>query len=80
VDAGHSSGPLHLASLCGTPHLVWTNRKTYGMGKTSREKYESWWNPLRTPVTVLDSGFDPTVDEVAGLIARQLDAARLGRP
>jgi hypothetical protein len=78
--AGPSSGPLHLASLCGTPHLVWTNRKTYGMGKTSREKYESWWNPLRTPVTVLDNGFDPTVDEVAGLIARQIDAARLARP
>ena len=63
---GPSSGPMHLASLCGAPHLVWTDRRTYGMGKTSREKYERWWNPLGTPVRVLDeAGFDPDVGAVA---------------
>ena len=62
---GPSSGPMHMASLCGTPHLVWTDKATYGMRKTSREKYESWWNPLDTPVTVLDEdGFNPSVDTV----------------
>lgn len=66
---GPSSGPMHLASLCGTPHVVWTNQGIYRMGKSSRQKYESWWNPLRTPVTVLDDeGFGATP-------ARVLEAA-----
>lgn len=60
---GPSSGPLHLASLCGLPHLVWTDQRTYGMGKTSREKYGDWWNPLRTPVRVIDEfEFNPPVE------------------
>lgn len=65
IVLGPSSGPMHLASLCGAPHVVWTDRRTYGMGKTSREKYERWWNPLGTPVRVLDEeGFDPSVASV----------------
>jgi len=65
VVVGPSSGPMHLASLCGTPHLVWTNRGIYRMGKTSREKYETWWNPLRTPVRVLEgASFDHPLDTV----------------
>ncbi len=55
IVVGPSSGPMHLASLCGTPHLVWTNRGIYRMGKTSREKYESWWNPFHTPVRVIEA-------------------------
>jgi hypothetical protein len=62
---GPSSGPMHLASLCGTPHLVWTNRGIYRMGITSREKYESWWNPLATPVQVIETdAFDPPPEQV----------------
>lgn len=63
---GPSSGPMHLAALCGTPHLVWTDRRSYTMRKTSREKYEHWWNPLGTKVTVIDDeGFDPAVERIA---------------
>ncbi len=62
---GPSSGPMHLASLCGTPHLVWTDRRTYSMRRRSRALYETFWNPLRTPVSVLDEyGFDPPVQAV----------------
>jgi hypothetical protein len=72
---GPSSGPMHLASLCGTPHLVWTNRGIYRMGKTSREKYESWWNPLGTPVRVLDDegfGVEPqkVLEQVRAFLSR----------
>jgi len=68
---GPSSGPLHLASLCGTPHLVWTDRATYSMGMSSREKYESWWNPLKTEVVVMDSdGFNPSPDLVIAQVRR----------
>ncbi len=58
---GPSSGPMHLASLCGTPHVVWTDRGRYARGHTNRDKYEWWWNPLRTRVAVLDEqGFQPS--------------------
>lgn len=72
---GPSSGPMHLASLCGTPHLVWTDRRTYGMRKTSREKYETWWNPLQTPVQVLDQfGFNPPVEDVKTAVFTMLES------
>ncbi len=59
---GPSSGPMHLASLCGTPHLVWTDRKRYAHGFINRSKYESKWNPFNTQTIVLDEwGFDPSV-------------------
>jgi hypothetical protein len=74
---GPSSGPLHLASLCGTSHLVWTDRRTYGMGKTSREKYESWWNPLETPVQVVaEYGFRPPVEVIRDQVLQALDSTR----
>lgn len=62
---GPSSGPMHLASLCQTPHLVWTDAKGYARGRTNREKYERWWNPFATKTMVLDAeGFDPAVETV----------------
>ena len=62
---GPSSGPMHLASLCRTPHLVWTDAGRYMRGHTNRFKYESLWNPFATPVRVLDTyGFDPPVEAV----------------
>lgn len=62
---GPSSGPMHLASLCRVPHLVWTDRKRYARGRSNRDKYERWWNPLGTPAVVMDAhGFDPPVDAV----------------
>ena len=63
IVIGPSSGPMHLASLCGTPHLVWTDRRTYSMRRHSRDLYETCWNPLETPAIVVDEyGFDPPVD------------------
>lgn len=62
---GPSSGPMHLASLCRTPHLVWTDRGRHARGHTNRYKYETWWNPFRTEALVLDEhGFDPPVASV----------------
>jgi hypothetical protein len=50
VVAGPSSGPLHLAALCGTPQVVWYNRPNQ---ITSYARYESHWNPFGTPHTYL---------------------------
>jgi len=51
---GPSSGPMHLASLCGTPHFVWaTDRHQAIIGKGNRERYMSYWNPLKTKAHVV---------------------------
>ena len=62
---GPSSGPMHLASLCKTPHLVWTDNLKYMRGHPNRYKYETLWNPLRSPVEIIDDyQFKPPVDIV----------------
>lgn len=66
---GPSSGPMHLASLCSCPHLVWSDKKRWNLGDrkgTNRERYETYWNPFNTPVTVVDShGWNPPVELIA---------------
>jgi hypothetical protein len=50
---GPSSGPMHLASLCGAPHVVWSESKNH-------KRYTSTWNPLNAPVLFLDEfGWHP---------------------
>ncbi len=56
IVIGPSSGPIHLASLCRTPHVTWSHmRKALSMGCTNKERYETVWNPFETAV-----GFIPT--------------------
>jgi len=43
---GPSSGPMHLASLCGAPHVVWSRPQ-------NELRYLDHWNPLDTPVLFL---------------------------
>ena len=52
---GPSSGPMHLASLCQTPHVVWaTSRKQEVLGGEGNAiRYQKLWNPFGTPVAVL---------------------------
>lgn len=40
---GSSSGPMHLASLCNTPHVVWSI-------PNNKVRYEENWNPHDTEV------------------------------
>ncbi len=78
---GPSSGPMHLASLCETPHVVWTDRKKYARGRTNRTKYERWWNPFDTNAFVIDhEGFDPEVSTVHGAILSALAETDERRP
>ena len=55
---GPSSGPMHLASLCGTPHVVWSIDR-------NKTRFEKNWNPLGTKV-MFDSEHDwhPTAEYV----------------
>jgi hypothetical protein len=75
---GPSSGPMHLASLCGTPHLVWTDKKRWNLGfvkGTNRDRYERHWNPFNTKAIVVDEyGWNPPVgvilDETVNYLKR----------
>jgi hypothetical protein len=56
VCLGPSSGLMHLASLCGIPHIVWTSSEyTWGFGGTPY-RYMRGWNPFATPVLVVTEG------------------------
>lgn len=44
VLVGPSSGAMHLGSLCGIPHVVWSGHVR------NKIRYEQWWNPHKTPV------------------------------
>lgn len=74
VVVGPSSGPMHLASLCGAAHVVWTDKQYYCAAKcTNRMRYETVWNPLKTRVEVIDEfGWNPPVDEVMERIKKFL--------
>ena len=60
---GSSSGPICLASLCGTPHLVWYGGKRY-VGATMGDRFKTLWNPLNTRCWPLSLGWQPSVDNV----------------
>jgi ADP-heptose:LPS heptosyltransferase len=55
---GPSSGAMHLASLCGTPHFVWSLPH-------NRQRYLKHWNPFDTRCVFCDEyGFQPPVEHV----------------
>ncbi len=53
IVIGQSSGLMHLASLCGTPQLVWADNKTY-FNEPLEKRYKETWNPFNTRVTWID--------------------------
>jgi len=63
---GPSSGTMHLASLCGCPHVTWYTPPTHPKLK---ERYGKNWNPFGTPVWFLD-GKPPSPEEVMYSILR----------
>lgn len=63
---GPSSGPLHLASLSGLKHLVWST-------EYNRKRYEKDWNPLNTPLIFYsDGGWDPNPYEIKKIIEKEV--------
>lgn len=65
--AGPSSGPMHLASLCKQEHLVWSFDR-------NRDRYETLWNPLNSPVRFIDEhSWHPPVEVVFEHIVDMLD-------
>jgi len=59
---GPSSGPMHLASLAGMTHLVWST-------EYNRVRYEKDWNPLRTKVIFYsEGGWNPKPLDISKII------------
>jgi len=63
---GPSSGPMHLASLCGLKHLVWST-------EYNRIRYERDWNPFNSEVVFYSGGdWSPKHSEIKELILKNL--------
>lgn len=70
---GPSSGWMHLASLCGCPHLTWVGGKEHVYVK---RRYVDRWNPLRTRVAVLEERtWQPSLDAVSAGLNKLVEAA-----
>jgi len=81
LAAGGSTGGLHLASLCGCPHVVWGPGKAErwtSIRMTNRQRYETIWNPLGTPVQYLELGWLPSIDNAASAILYGLKSIAAG--
>lgn len=63
---GPSSGPMHLSSLSGLKHLVWTT-------EFNRSRYEKDWNPFKTECILhTKGGWNPDVNEIKNLIVKHI--------
>jgi hypothetical protein len=66
IIVGPSSGPMHLASLSGLKHLVWTS-------EFNRPRYEKDWNPFNTEVVLYTEGeWNPKPSKIKELILNEL--------
>ena len=71
---GVSSGPMHLASLCGCPHVVWTdNHYQKAIKGTNKDRYKTLWNPFGTRCKVIDKygwrpGINAVYDKIKGFL------------
>ena len=68
VVIGGSSGVMHLASLCGTPLVVWGDDRTY-FGETLENRYKETWNPFGVEVEWLN-GWQPKASEIESKAGR----------
>lgn len=51
IIIGPSSGPIHLATLCGCPQLTWSRK---GHSVNLKNRYHIAWNPFNAPVHLLE--------------------------
>ena len=66
---GPSSGPMHLASVCGCPQIVWTSPNEGASHGGNIKKYTESWNPFRTPVIVYaKESWNPKVSSMENVV------------
>lgn len=76
LAVGQSTGGLHLAALCGCPTLVWSVQRylLWPWEITNRQRYETWWNPLGSPVIVHEVPRLPVPEQAAEQVIHALHA------
>ncbi|MGD0342909.1 MAG: glycosyltransferase family 9 protein [Bacteroidales bacterium] len=72
---GPSSGPMHLAALCGCSQIIFTDKSLAFEGKyTNRYRYEQGWNPFKTKSIILDAeGWNPSLETVIKFIEQEFN-------
>jgi len=66
IIVGPSSGPMHLASLCGLTHLVWSSEH-------NRVRYFTDWNPHKTKVIFYsDENWTPNPENIKNIIINNI--------
>jgi len=74
---GPCSGPIHFAALCRLPALAWTDKRYWSvLGGTNKQRLEELWNPLRTPVHVMEDGWEPSIIAVVSTVMALLGLPR----
>lgn len=76
LAVGQSTGGLHLASLCGCPQVAWSVSEPCLWTPwqiTNRQRYETFWNPLASPVQFHEVSRQPEPPEVAGWVGHGLE-------
>lgn len=68
---GPSSGPLHLASLCGCPQVVFSSARNH-------RRYKKDWNPFDTAVVFPPGKWQPTVEDAYASTMSLLDTLSPG--
>lgn len=64
---GPSSGPMHFATLCNCPQIVWSD-------ESNRVRYKTDWNPFQVPVDFIsEGGWNPDIDTIYNRVIRYLD-------
>jgi len=63
---GTSSGPLHLASLCGCPQVIFSSGRNH-------RRYKKDWNPFDIPVAFPPGKWQPTVEDAYKATMDMLD-------
>jgi len=64
---GESSGPMHLASHCGLPHVVISHSRTENSinGNNNKGRYKRLWNPFNIPCSVVHhEKWSPPVEKI----------------
>lgn len=66
VVVGTSSGPMHLAALCGTALVVFSGPENYN-------RYKEHWNPFKVPVDFPPGDWRPVPEDAYRCVMKRLE-------
>jgi len=64
LTIGQISGVMHLATLCGCPHVAWGYYSRPHFGETLEKRMTETWNPLLTSIIWVGDTWDPEPEQI----------------